>query len=177
MTKNLGLIQIYTGDGKGKTTAAAGLAVRAAGQGLKACFIYFFKDPKKWGCGEFKILKKIGVTVKCVAGKHPYFCKNISKDILRTQCLNALDFIRKKIFPKKYDVIILDEILIAVRGNFLTEAELLSLLRGKPVKTELVLTGRGATKALIKYANLVSEIKKIKHPYDSGIRARRGIEF
>jgi cob(I)alamin adenosyltransferase len=96
---------------------------------------------------------------------------------MRLKCLKGINFIKKLYTQNKYDLLILDEINIGLRDKFLKEKEVLEILKTKPNKLELVLTGRGATKAIIKKADLVSEIKKIKHPYDSGIQARKGIEY
>ena len=172
-----GIIQIYTGCGKGKTTAAVGQTVRARGQGLKASFVYFHKDSDKQKSGEMKILKKIGVDIFCFAKKHPYLNKKSSRSCLKVKCTEALDFIRDVLFKKKYDIIVLDEVNIAMRDCFINENELMKLLRNKPKKLELILTGRDAPKKLIEYADLVSKIKKIKHPYDSGMKMRKGIEY
>ncbi|MFH1957795.1 MAG: cob(I)yrinic acid a,c-diamide adenosyltransferase [bacterium] len=172
-----GLIQIYTGEGKGKTTAAAGLASRARGHNLKVCFIYFHKDPGKWGYGEINTLQKIGVDVFGFAKKHPHFFKNADPDKIRKECLKGLKFIKRIFKEKKYDILILDEINISLRDGFLKEEEILDVLNSKPENLELVLTGRGATEKIIEKADMVSKIKKMKHPFDSGIQRRKGIEY
>ncbi len=172
-----GLIYLYTGDGKGKTTAAVGQIVRALGHNLKICYISFHKDYKRWGYGELKILKKLGVDVFAFAKQHPHFHKRISSEKLRTECKRALDFIENRIFKKGYDLLVLDEINIALREGYIKERELLMLLDAKPAFLNLILTGREATSSIIKRADLVSYIKKLKHPFDRGIKAKRGIEF
>lgn len=172
-----GLVQIYTGDGKGKTTAAVGLAVRARGHGLKVCYLYFHKDPKKWGYGEHKILRKIGVDVRGFAKKHPHFYRNLKADNLRQECLKGLEFIKKAYRLRQYDMLILDEINISLRDGFLKESEVMDILRTKPENLELVLTGRGATRKIIKKADLVSKVNKVKHPYDLRVRRKKGIEY
>jgi cob(I)alamin adenosyltransferase len=171
-----GLIEVYTGDGKGKTTAVIGLACRATGHNLKVCYIYFHKNPERWGYGEFKILEKIGVDVFGFAKEHPHFDK-VEKEKLREECLKGIEFIKKIYEEKKYDVIICDEILISLRDGFLEEEEIIKIMEEKPENVELILTGRYITKKIIEKADLVSEIKKIKHPYDKGIKSRKGIEF
>jgi len=171
-----GLIEVYTGDGKGKTTAVIGLACRATGHNLKVCYIYFHKNPERWGYGEFKILEKIGVDIFGFAKEHPHFDK-VEKEKLREECLKGIEFIKKIYEEKKYDVIICDEILISLRDGFLNEEEIIKIMEEKPENIELVLTGRYITKKIIEKADLVSEIKKIKHPYDKGIKSRKGIEF
>ena len=172
-----GLIQVYTGDGKGKTTAAVGLACRARGHSLRVCYIYFHKDPQKWGYGELEILKNLGVDVFGFAQKHPYFYKEMTQDEVRRDCLEGLKFIKKIYQEKKYDILILDEINVSLRDGFLKEEEILEILDLKPENLELVLTGRGASRKIIEKADLVSQIKKIKHPYDRGIKRRKGIEY
>jgi len=175
-----GLIQIYTGEGKGKTTAAVGLSVRARAYKAKICFISFHKDAARYGYGELKLLKKIGVDVYSFAKCHP-LCpssnKKIRHDEIRNMCLEGLEFIKRIYKPNKYDILILDEINICVRDGFLKEKEIISLLKKKPKSLEVVLTGRGASKGLIKCAHLVSYIKEIKHPFKQGQKRRKGIEY
>ncbi|MEK6647647.1 MAG: cob(I)yrinic acid a,c-diamide adenosyltransferase [Candidatus Firestonebacteria bacterium] len=175
--KRKGFIQVYTGDGKGKTTAAVGLACRASGHNLKICYIYFHKDPEKFGYTEHKTLKKLGVDVFGFAKKHPHFDKNISKDDIRKECLKGLKFIKKLYKENKYDILILDEILISLRDGFLKKEEIFDILNSKPDNLELVLTGRSATAKIIEKADLVSEVKNIKHPYEKGVPQRKGIEY
>ena len=172
---NRGFIQIYTGNGKGKTTAAVGLAIRASAHRLKVCYVYFHKNPERYG--EQRILKQLGIETFAFAKKHPHFYKNVTKNKIRQECLEALGFIDKVYQQNKYDILILDEILISIRDGFLKEKELLEILGSKPKDLELILTGRGATKKITKKADLVSQIKNIKHPYDLGIKGRRGIEY
>ena len=172
-----GLIQVYTGDGKGKTTASIGLAIRAKGQGFRVCIIYFHKEPKRWRYGEYRIFKKFGIDTFGFAKKHPHFYKNVKKKELRKECLKALEFV-KKIFEKaKYDLLILDEILISLREGYLKEEEVLEIMDLKPKNLELILTGGFLTKNITDKADYVTEMKKIKHPFDKGITGRRGIEY
>jgi len=175
--KRKGLIQVYTGEGKGKTTAAVGLCIRAIACKMKIIYIYFHKEPKSWSYGEHKILKKLGVKIFGFAETHPYFHKGIDKNEIRKDCLKALEFIKKTYKEDKYGLLVLDEILISLRDGFLNEEEVLEILKLKPKKLELVLTGRGVTKGIIEKADLVSEIKKVKHPYDAGVNSRKGIEY
>ncbi|MFB0526830.1 MAG: cob(I)yrinic acid a,c-diamide adenosyltransferase [bacterium] len=171
-----GLIQIYTGDGKGKTTASIGQAIRAKGHKFKVCFVYFFKNLKDFHYGEVEVLKGLGIEIVSLVPRHPHFYKNIPPEGLREECLKALESI-KEIFEKNYDMIILDEILIALRDRFLKEEEILQLLEKKPESLEIILTGRGATRKIIERAALVTEMKKIKHPFHRGVKERRGIEY
>jgi len=171
-----GLIQVYTGDGKGKTTASVGQAIRAKGHKFEVCFIYFFKNLKDFPYGEVEVLKGLGIETISFVPHHPHFYKNIKAEQIREECLKALQSI-KEIFQKRYNMIILDEILIALADGFLKEREILDLLENKPESLEIILTGRGATKKIIEKANLVTEMRKIKHPFNRGVKGREGIEY
>ncbi len=203
---NLGLVHVYTGEGKGKTSAAMGLALRAVGQGFKVYVIQFLKGGAY--TGEF------------IAGKN--FLPNINLIQFGRKCINEqkqtkligfdeeykfYDFIRDDIecgscrycfandeqqkkyveaaFEKakkvsttgEYDLVILDEINVAVNLNFVEVDSVLELIKNKFEKTELVLTGRGLNQKIVEAADYVSEVKMIKHPFEKGISARRGIEY
>lgn len=173
----MGLIQVYTGDGKGKTTAAIGQAVRAAGQGLKVAFVTFFKEPELYSYGEFYILEKIGVKCYHFAKKHPYFFRSLKFDEVRKECLEGLKFVNHLYEDYYYDMIVLDELNIAVRDGFLNNNEVLKIIRAKPPTLELIITGRGRNEELEALADIISEVRKIKHPYDKGIKGRKGIEY
>jgi len=174
-----GLIHIYTGPGKGKTTAAVGLAVRANAHGMRVCYMSLHKNPKYYKTGEQKNLKKLGISVKCFARDHPLCSvkKGVSHKLLCDDCLEGVKFIRKIFKDEKYDLLIIDEINICVRDRFLEEKDVLELMDLKPKNMELVLTGRGATKKMIKKADLVSFIIEVKHAYNQGIAVRKGIEY
>jgi cob(I)alamin adenosyltransferase len=175
--KKKGLIQVYTGAGKGKSTAAVGQAVRAAGHGFKVGFVSFFKDPEVFGYGEYESLKKLGVKTFLFAKKHPHFYKELNPDDVCRECSKGLQFIKGLFRDPSWDMLILDEINIAVRDGFLKEEDVLSLLDAKPEQLELVLTGRGVTEKIIEKADLVSEVKEVKHPYSQGVKSREGIEY
>jgi cob(I)alamin adenosyltransferase len=175
--KEKGLIQVYTGEGKGKSTAAIGQAVRAAGHGLKVGFVSFFKDPEAFGYGEYKSLEKLGIKTFLFAKKHPHFYKKLNPDDVCQECSARLEFIKELFRDTSWDMLVMDEINIAVRDGFLKEEEVLSLLEAKPKKLELVLTGRGATEKIKEKADLVSEVREVKHPYSQGIKCREGIEY
>lgn len=167
------LIQVYTGNGKGKTTAALGLALRAAGAGLK---VYIAQFAKGKNYSELKALKKIG-NIKVEQFGTTCFIKKASskKDINLAR--KGLERIKKIIAQKKCDLIILDEINIALHLKLLALADVLGIIRKAPKKIELVLTGRYAPPEILKMAHLVSEVKEVKHYYHKGVKARRGIEF
>ncbi len=175
--KKKGLIQVYTGAGKGKSTAAIGQAARAAGHGFKVGFVSFFKDPEAFGYGEYKSLEKLGIKTFLFAKKHPHFYKELNTDDVCQQCLKGLEFVKELFRDPSWDMLVLDEINIAVRDGFLKEEDVLSLLDAKPEKLELVLTGRGVTEKIAEKADLVSEVREVKHPYSRRVESRKGIEY
>ncbi|MBK8808196.1 MAG: cob(I)yrinic acid a,c-diamide adenosyltransferase [Bacteroidales bacterium] len=172
-----GLIHIYTGTGKGKTTAAVGLATRALGAGLKVCYTSFHKNVEKYGYHEVEMLKQMGATVLIFAKGHPHLDKSIKDETVKTEVYEGIEALKQVLRTNPPDMLVMDEILIAVRDNYLAEIDLLDFVNNKPKTTELVLTGRGATPNLIAIANYVSEVNMIKHPYTEGIASRKGIEF
>ena len=175
--KKKGLTQVYTGAGKGKSTAAIGQAARAAGHGLKVGFVSFFKDPEAFGYGEYKSLEKLGIKTFLFARKHPHFYKELNPDDVCRECSKGVEFIKDLFRDPSWDMLILDEMNIAVRDGFLKEEDVLALLDAKPEKLELVLTGRGVTEKIIEKADLVSEVREVKHPYSQGTKSRKGIEY
>ena len=175
--KQKGLIQVYTGAGKGKSTAAMGQAIRAAGHGFKVGLVSFFKDPEAFGYGEHKSLEKLGIKTFLFARKHPYFYSEVNPDDVCQECSRGLEFVRELFQDPSWDMLVLDEINIAVRDGFLKEEDILSLMEAKPENLELVLTGRGVTEKIIEKADLVSEVREVKHPYSQGIASREGIEY
>lgn len=175
--KSRTIIQIYTGSGKGKTTAALGLALRARAHGFKVGLVSFHKNPERWGYREDEKLEQIGVTVKRFAVRHPFCDPEVSNDELKEACRSGLEYILKAMRDEAFDLLILDEILISVRDGYMTEQDVLGLCDAKPDSMELVLTGRGAAEAIIERAQLVSRINMVKHPYEQGLEARKGIEF
>ncbi len=173
-----GLTHIYTGDGKGKTTAAVGQTIRAAGQGLRCCFIFFFKDLSRYTTGELTIMKTLGITVMNFVSKSPCFSPDVSHEEMRQGCLQSLKDIEEKIFSDKtLDLLVLDEFNLAVKHGYLTEKDIFPFIQKKPAELELILTGRGATDELMEQADYVSQIHKIKHPYERDIQIRKGIEY
>ncbi len=167
-----GGVQVYTGNGKGKTTAAWGQAIRASGQGLRVGIIQFFKGKDS---GEVKMARKLNLKVHSFCPVHPFF--GGKKEKLKKECQEGLAFAKEMIQSKKYDLIILDEINIAMRDRLIEVNEVLDLIKKKPKEVELILTGRGAKKKIIEAADLVTEMKEVKHPYQKGIKGRKGIEY
>ncbi len=168
-----GLIQVYTGDGKGKTTAALGLALRAVGQGMKVIIIQFIKGDRT--CGEHIFAAQYRPFEIVQLNPGDSFVQSL--DELRPTTEQSLAFAEKTIASGGYDVVILDEIFIAVSRGLVSVKQMLNLMNSKPEKVELILTGRGAPKEIIQKADLVTEMLAIKHPFDSGIMGRRGIEY
>lgn len=170
------MIQVYTGNGKGKTTAAVGLAIRAIGHKLNVCIIQFFKDKNFYG--EQRILSKLKkIKLYSFAPKHPYCYKNAETEKIRTDCKKALNLIKKILKEKKYDLLILDELNVAVRDKFIDVDKIAGLLKNKPEKPEIIITGRGAHKKILKYADLITDMRLVKHPYYKDVKARKGIEY
>lgn len=170
-----GIIQVYTGDGKGKTTAAVGLAVRAAGAGKRVAFIQFVKGGPR--SSELDVLERIGVLVERPAIQSTGLLAGGPTDVDRRAAEQAWDLAIHVLGGTDYDVVVLDEINIAVRYGLVDEASVLAALAGRSVGIDVVLTGRGASDALIQHAELVTEMVSRKHPFERGIPARLGIEF
>ncbi|MFA4993070.1 MAG: cob(I)yrinic acid a,c-diamide adenosyltransferase [Candidatus Omnitrophota bacterium] len=167
------MIHVYTGNGKGKTTAAIGLALRASGAGLN---VYIAQFAKGRICSEHKALQKIkNIKVEQFGGDYFILHKVRSFDIESAQ--QAMEKIRKAIARKSYQVIILDEINVALKLKLVCLKDVLELIKYTPATIELVLTGRGAPRRLIECADLVSRINEVKHYFRRGFKARRGIEF
>ncbi len=175
-----GCIQIYTGDGKGKTTAALGLAVRAAGAGKKVLFYQFLK-PLCIESGERQFLKKgiSGIEINCLNLPWDAGSLNNQSEVkqMRLAISEALQKITKSAKQKIYDIIILDEIVFCLSKGLAEFEDIKKIIELKNQAIEIVLTGRGAPKELIEIADLVTEMKNIKHPFDNGVSARCGIDF
>ena len=168
-----GLVQIYTGNGKGKTTAALGLALRAVGAGYK---VYIGQFIKSNAYSEIKALKAIK-KIKVEQYGRGCFIKKKPKKIDINYAQKGMSKARKNIVSGKYDVVILDEVNVALSLNLIDIKDVFDLIKHKPVSVELILTGRYSPPALLKYADLVTEMKELKHPYKKGIKARLGIEY
>ncbi len=170
-----GMIQVYTGGGKGKTTAALGLACRAVGHGYKVLIIQFIKGNLDYGELESARMLAPYLTIKQMGRG----CR-ISRDSLDPEdvklCHEAMLYAQGAIASGEYDIVVLDEINVAVDLGLLTKGEVLRLLDERPSHVELILTGRHAAQEIIDKADLVTEMKEIKHYYRKGVESRTGIE-
>jgi len=176
-----GLVQVYTGEGKGKTTAAFGLALRAAGQGNKV-LIYQFLKPSSLDVGERFALQLGAVRIRVEALEEDWDMVASFDDQQKvTQTRAAIHEVLAKLAEtaqkRFYDVLILDEIVFCLSHGLASLEDIRTLIEGRDPAVEIVLTGRGATAELVELADLVTEMKKIKHPFDQGIGARRGIDY
>lgn len=175
MGANKGLVRIYTGTGKGKTTAAMGQAMRAAGHGLKVYIVQFMK-----GWPHYGELDTVGrhpnVAIKQF-GRPDFVDKENPEPVDIRMAQEALDHGREIVMSGEYDLVILDEVNVALEWKLVELGDLLSLMDQKPPGVELILTGRYAHPEIIAKADLVTEMREIKHPYQQGLRSRRGIDY
>jgi len=172
--KELGLVQVYTGNGKGKTTAALGLTMRALGNDLSVAMVQFMKPDQ--GSGEYVMSKKLdGFTLLPHGLPHLVDPRNIT-DGDRKAAHEALRKVKEMLYSGKYDVFIIDEINVAMGWKLVDVDDVIKMLKGRPKNVEVVLTGRYAPDEIIGFADLVTEMKMVKHPYDKGIGPRKGIE-
>ncbi len=170
-----GYIQVYTGNGKGKTTAAIGQAVRAAGAGLKTYIIQFMKE---YPYSELNSLKYLSewITIEQRGGDDFVYKRELPSEEEKTNAREALQKAADLMAGGTFDIIILDEILVTVYFKLLTEDEIIEVIKKKPEQVELILTGRYCPEKINEMADLVTEMKEIRHYYGKGILSRKGIE-
>ena len=175
----LGLIQVYTGNGKGKTTASIGLAFRACGHGLKVCMIQFMKDNQQYG--EFKASKYLPGFKIIQVGRNDFVNLESPEEIDINLAGEGWTLAKSIILSEEYDIVILDEINVAMACKLLNVNEVVSFLteecKSLAKRPEIILTGRYAPPQIIEMAHLVTEMKEVRHNYTDGIEARQGIEF
>jgi cob(I)alamin adenosyltransferase len=169
-----GHIHVYTGSGKGKTTAAIGLGIRAVGAGLKTHMIQFMKGRRY---NELNSIEKLENFTYSQFGRDEFVSKEKPAQIDINYARKGLLYAKDVIKCEKYDLIILDEINVAIDFNLIDLKDILKLIREKPKELELILTGRNANPEIVKIADVVTEMLEIKHPYKQGIPARSGIDF
>lgn len=170
-----GLILVHYGNGKGKSTAAFGTAIRAIGTGYKVAIVQFIKG--QWKTGEVKFLNSLKgkCRVFVIGDGFTWDTKNFAEDVKTAQ--RAWKKCRELLHDKTHDLVIFDEILYAIQYNFLDEKEVIAELKQKPPMKHIILTGGKVSKSMTDIADLVTEMKCIKHPYEKGIKAQRGIEY
>lgn len=171
-----GLVHIYCGEGKGKTTAAVGLCARAAGSGKRVLFVQFFKDGTSSENASLRLLPNVHTM-----HEPRYFGRvsNMGKEEFE-ECKRAYSALFEAAIARAaegFDLLVLDEAVSSCNHGVISEGALVRFLKGRPARLEVVLTGREPSAALVEVADYVTEMKKIKHPFDAGIVARRGIEF
>ena len=169
-----GLVMVFTGDGKGKTTAAVGQAVRALGHGYSVYMIHFMKGRDY---GEFLILEKMAKLTLVRAGRDSFVCRDNPDPVDLELAADGFSRAKEAIKSGDYDLVVLDEINVAVDFGLIEEEALLNLLEEKPAEVTVILTGRSASPNLIKQADLVSEVLAIKHHYEKGADCVAGIEY
>lgn len=169
-------VHLYTGHGKGKTTAALGLALRAAGHGMKSIIIQFMKGQQY---GELDAVKRFDGLITIEQHGSAEFCRpdDENAEEHRRYANQAIERSREVLYGGSYPLVVLDEIVTAHLFKLIGLNEILGLLKGRPAHVELVLTGRGAPKELIDACDLVTEMKEVKHYYTAGVGARKGIEY
>lgn len=174
-TQERGLIIVHTGKGKGKSTGAMGLAVRAVGNGMRVCVVQFVKGA--WETGERKVLEHFPdqCTMKAMGEGFTWDTQDRQRDIAAARA--AWDFAKEAMADESYDMVLLDELNIVLRYDYLPLSEILETLADKREMLHVVITGRNAKDELIDMADLVTEMTQIKHPFRDGVKAQRGIEF
>ncbi len=170
-----GLVQVFTGDGRGKTSAALGTAMRASGYGLKTCVVFFMKG--KHRLGEYKVLSELANVDWIAFGRGSLLGSEDIRAEDRELGRKALIAARRAMESGQYDLVVMDEINTAAAWKVVNLESVLKLIKDKPDNVELILTGRYAVPEMVAAADLVTEMTNIKHPYDKGIEARKGIDY
>ena len=174
-TSTKGLVEIFTGEGKGKTSAALGVALRALGQGLRVHIVFFMKGDFPYG--EQKILSELSNVTFEGFGFQDFVDPANVKSAEKEEARKALAAARKAILSLEYGLVILDEVNVAIAWKLIDLDEVIKLIHDKPENIELILTGRYADPRLIELADLVTDMVKVKHPFDKGILSRKGIDY
>ena len=172
-----GLVQVFTGDGKGKTSAALGIALRAIGWGLRVCIVEFIKGYE--ATGEIKIAERFAgqYEIRQFATDPTCYIDEAKAQQRKIECEAAMAYAEEVVKSEEFDVVILDEINNAMGYSLIEVARVLELIRERPPHVELILTGRRAPQSIVDAADLVTEMRLIKHPFEKGIPARRGLDY
>ncbi len=169
-----GLVVVNTGHGKGKTTAALGIVLRAWGRGMKTVILQFVKA-RTSNYGEERAAKKMGIEMIPLGEGFTWLSKDIEKD--KAAARECWELARQKISSGEYDIVVLDELTYPLTYGWIPIEEVLEALSGRPAGLHVVITGRDAPPELIDFADLVTEMQEVKHPYQKGLKAQPGIEF
>jgi cob(I)alamin adenosyltransferase len=172
--KRKALVILYTGNGKGKTTAALGMLLRAWGRGMKVCMLSFIKTETS-NYGEERAAKKLGIELIPMGGGFTWLSKDLEKD--RALAQKCWELCKQKIASNEYDIVVLDEITYPISYGWLDVEEVIDTLRERPANLHVVLTGRDAHEKLIEFADLVTEMREVKHPFSAGVKAQPGVDF
>jgi cob(I)alamin adenosyltransferase len=172
--KRKALVIVYTGNGKGKTTAALGMLLRAWGRGMKVCMLSFIKRETS-NYGEERAAKKLGIELIPLGGGFTWLSKDLEKDKALAQ--KCWELCKQKIASREYDIIALDEITYPITYGWLDVDVVIETLRSRPDDLHVVITGRNAHEKLIEFADLVTEMREVKHPFNAGIKAQPGVDF
>ncbi len=168
------LVLLYTGDGKGKTTSALGVTMRAWGRGWKVCWLQFIKSTTSH-YGETRAAERMGIEMIPLGDGFTWLSKDLEKDIsLAMECWTLA---REKIESAQYDLVVLDEITYPVTYGWLDVEEVIEVLRNRPPDVDIIMTGRDAAPELVEFADLVTEMTEVKHPFQQGIKAQPGIDY
>jgi cob(I)alamin adenosyltransferase len=170
-----GLVLLFTGNGKGKTTAALGQSLRAAGQGMRVCIIQFIKGA--WETGEEKALRAFGDQIELHTTGSGFTWQADDKEEVRQTALQGWQLATEKIMGDQFDLVVLEELTYLVTYGILKEAAIIDLLARRPPRQHVLITGRNASAGLVEVADLVTEMREIKHPFQNGRPAHRGIEY
>ena len=168
------LVLVNTGDGKGKSTAAFGIAIRGLARGWRVCVVQFIKSDK-WKVGEKQVISRLGAD--WFTGGDGFSWESADLDESGRRALEAWRIAKTAIADTRYDLVLLDELTYPINWGWIELEEVVATIRGRPTHVNLVITGRHAPSALIETADTVTEMVKVKHAFDRGIRARRGIDF
>ncbi|HEX2912366.1 MAG TPA: cob(I)yrinic acid a,c-diamide adenosyltransferase [Chloroflexia bacterium] len=169
-----GLVVVNTGNGKGKTTAALGVLFRAWGRGMRVCMLQFIKSTTS-NYGENRAAKRLGIEIIPMGDGFTWLSEDIEKD--KATARECWKLCKEKIFSGDYDIVILDEMTYALSYGWLDVNEVIETLKQRPADQHIIITGRNALPELVEYADLVTEMTEIKHPYKQGIKAQKGLEF
>ena len=168
------LVLLYTGNGKGKTSSALGVTMRAWGRGWKICWLQFIKS-RTANYGETRAARRMGIDMTPLGDGFTWLSKDINHDIALARECWALS--REKIESGAYDLLVLDEITYPITYGWLEAEDVIAVLRDRPADMHIIMTGRNAAPELVEFADLVTEMTEVKHPYQQGIKAQRGIDF